>query len=330
MTRMILPSLACALLAFVAVSFCQAEAYVDPAMAAEHPDFPVQGEYVGEFEGEDGRAKVGFQVRALGDGRFTGLVYPGGLPGDGWDRETEPLPGETSRDDDGNVIFTYGPYTARYNEESFAVIHADRGKVGELDRVERESPTAGAEPPEDATVLFDGSSVDAFRDGARMTDDGLLMEGALSKLEFEDATIHVEYRVPFMPDADSQARANSGVYIQNRYEVQILDSFGELPTMAGNAALYREKPVDVNMSYPPLRWQTYDIEFTAPHFDDDGNKTANARFTVKHNGVVVHDDVELPSGTGAGKQRGEGGPGPLLLQDHTDPVRFRNVWIVTD
>lgn len=307
----------------------RAETYLDRESAAENPDFQVQGEYAGTFAGENDRATVGLQVAARGDGHFTALVYPGGLPGDGWN-ERDPLEGETSRDSAGEIVFTFGPYSAKFDEDAFEVIHSERGSVGRLESVQRESPTAGKQPPDGAVVLFDGSSVDAFRDGARMTEDGLLIEGAISRVEFEDARIHIEYRLPLMPMADGQHRANSGAYVQNRYEVQILESFGELPSINGHASLYNEREPDLNMSYPPLQWQTLDIDFTAPRFDENGEKTANARFTVRHNGVVVHDDVELPHGTGAGQARGEGGPGPLHLQDHGDPVRFRNVWIVID
>ena len=110
--------------------------------------------------------------------------------------------------------------------------------------------------------------------------------------------------------------------------MQILDSFAEPPTVNGAASLYREKAASLNMSFPPLTWQSYDILFRAPRFDEAGEKTENARFTVFHNGIKVHDALELPHGTGAGKQRGEGGPGPILFQNHSDPVRFRNLWIV--
>ncbi|MEX2673545.1 MAG: DUF1080 domain-containing protein [Phycisphaeraceae bacterium] len=308
--------------------FAQAKAYVDAEEAAEHPDFAVQGEYVGTYVGEDGEARVGLQVRTSGDGGFTALAYPGGLPGEGWTGD-EPLPSKTTRDADENVSLPFGPYAARFEGDSFVVSNAAGSDVGKLEPVFRESPNAGKKAPEGAIVLFDGSNVDQLRDG-RMTEDGLLIEGATSLLEFEDATIHLEFKIPFMPDGSAENRANSGVYIQNRYEVQILDTFGQLPPKNGMAALYRQRAADLNMTFPPLQWQTYDIKFTAPRFDETGEKTANARFTVIHNGVVVHDDVELPHGTGAGQARGEGGPGPLHLQDHGAPVRYRNVWIRQD
>jgi hypothetical protein len=130
-----------------------------------------------------------------------------------------------------------------------------------------------------------------------------------------------------MPRARGQGRGNSGVYIQKRYEVQILDSFtlSGAPNECGG--LYRQRPPDLNMAFPPLSWQTYDIDFTAARFNIDGDKVKNARVTVVHNGVVIHDDVELPNKTGAGDREGPT-PGPIRFQWHNDLVHFRNLWIV--
>jgi hypothetical protein len=140
--------------------------------------------------------------------------------------------------------------------------------------------------------------------------------------------LHLEFRLPFKPNAKWQHRGNSGIYIQNRYEVQLLDSFGQPAKDRGCGALYDMKAPQVNMTFPPLTWQTYDIEFQGPEFNDAGEKTEKARITVRHNGVVIHDDVALPHGTGAGKKRGEVEAGPIVLQDHNNPVRFRNIWLV--
>lgn len=132
-----------------------------------------------------------------------------------------------------------------------------------------------------------------------------------------------------MPEHRDQNRANSGIYIQNRYEVQVVDSFGWPPAINGIGSLYNESAPRVNASYPPLRWQTYDIFFRAPRFDNEGNKTENARVTAYLNGVLVQDDVELEGGTGAGGDHEEVPRAELYLQDHGgDPVRFRNVWLV--
>jgi hypothetical protein len=196
--------------------------------------------------------------------------------------------------------------------------------------MERRSPTIGMSPPAGAIVLFDGRSTDQFEDRPppKVTDDGLLVAGVMTKMPVDAFHMHLEFRTPFMPTARDQARGNSGVYIQRRYEVQILDSFGLDGAFNEAGALYRQTPPDINMAFPPLTWQTYDIWFTPPRFAEDGKtKTANARITVLHNGVPVHWHREITAKTGGGQQEGTQ-PLPIQLQDHGNPVMFRNIWIV--
>ncbi|UCD74478.1 MAG: DUF1080 domain-containing protein [Phycisphaerales bacterium] len=148
---------------------------------------------------------------------------------------------------------------------------------------------------------------------------------------FRDFLLHVEFNIPQSPpDARGQGRGNSGVYIQRRYEVQILDSFGLEAGPGDCAALYRFKAPDENACRKPGEWQTYDITFRSPRWEGQGEnarKIENARITVIHNGVLIHDEVELQNKTGAGRTEGPE-PGPILLQDHGHKVRFRNIWIV--
>ncbi len=202
-----------------------------------------------------------------------------------------------------------------------------------------ESSTMGAKPPEEATVLFNGS-LENFqsRDGGKA--EWKIVEGKamqivpdtsslLSKREFGDHHLHIEFRSSFMPAARGQARANSGVYLQGRYEVQILDSYGLEGEWNECGGIYGVAKPIVNMCAPPTIWQTYDIDFTAPRFDSQGKKTANARITVRHNGVLIHDDVELPSFTGSSLAKNEVAQAPLMLQNHGgDAVQFRNIWAV--
>ncbi len=140
--------------------------------------------------------------------------------------------------------------------------------------------------------------------------------------------MHLEFKLPYMPAARGQARGNSGCYLQGRYEVQILDSFGLEGKNNECGGIYEIKDPDVNMCLPPLAWQTYDIDYTAARYDASGGKTANARITVSHNGVVIHDNVELPRATRAAPVKEGPEPGPIYLQDHGNPVRFRNIWVV--
>jgi hypothetical protein len=160
-----------------------------------------------------------------------------------------------------------------------------------------------------------------------MTTDGLLMQGVTSKRKFQSGTLHLEFRTPYMPQDSGQGRGNSGCYVQGRYEVQILDSFGLEAKDNECGGLYSVREPSLNMCFPPLAWQTYDIEYTAAAYDSAGNLLKNPRITVRHNGVVIHDNVELPNrkSTGAPVDVGPE-PGPVYLQDHGNPVRFRNIW----
>jgi hypothetical protein len=192
--------------------------------------------------------------------------------------------------------------------------------------VQRTSPTLGLRPPAGALVLFDGGDPSRLSK-ARVTPAGLLMEGAEFATPCRDFRLHLEFLLPFMPHARGQGRSNSGVYLQSRYEVQILDSFALEGVENECGALYRQRQPDVNMCYPPLVWQTYDVEFTSPRFTATGEKVQNARVTVRHNGTLIHDNVDVPAKTGGGAAEG---PNllPTKLQNHGNPVRFRNIWLV--
>jgi hypothetical protein len=263
---------------------------------------------------------------AQGGGQFLAVLYAGGLPGSGWDRQTKStLQGQRA----ANGVELAGDGLSVIIHEGHAKVgSAEKQLVGQLDKVQRQSPTMGQRPPSNAVVLFDGKESEYLK-RARITEDGLLMEGAeLTKLA-QDYQLHLEFRVPYMPYARGQGRANSGVYLHKRYEVQILDSFGLEGAFDEAGALYREHKPLVNMALPPLSWQTYDIAFTAPRFDADGNKIKNARLTVLHNGVPVQKDLDLASATGGGKNVGEGPNAlPINLQNHGNPIRFRNIWMV--
>ncbi len=293
-------------------------------IAEAGPDYALQGEYVGEFEFEGQASRVGLQVIALGDGKFHGVGYLGGLPGDGWDGVTKlEADGEVQ---DGVLVFDTGDGRATIEDGRVLVETNDGTELGTMERTERKSPTLGKPPTEDAIVLFDGTTSENF-EGGRIIEDKLLGVGCKSKQKFGDFQLHMEFRTPFMPEARSQGRGNSGVYLQDRYEVQILDSFGLAGLHNECGGIYSLHDPQVNMCFPPLVWQTYDIDFTAPRFDDEGNKTASARVTVRHNGVVVHEDYEVTEITPGGQPEGPE-PGPIMLQNHGNPVAFRNIWVI--
>ena len=196
-------------------------------------------------------------------------------------------------------------------------------------------------PPSDAIVLFDGKDLSQWvgEDGqaARWkVADGYLEvlphSGLIhTRQPFGDCQLHVEFAEPVPAVGDSQGRGNSGVFLMGLYEIQVLDSYQNKTYADGEAAaVYAQFPPQVNASRPPGQWQAYDIIFHGPRFDKDGKVLRPARATVLHNGVLVQDNVELSGPTGH-HVRPPYTPGPdklpLSLQDHNNPVRFRNIWI---
>lgn len=204
-----------------------------------------------------------------------------------------------------------------------------------------EAPTLGMEPPADAVVLFDGTGLDAWEthDGnpaGWKVEDGYMEvvagTGSIrTKEAFGDVQLHLEWASPAVVESEGQGRGNSGVFFMGRYEVQVLDSYQNDTYPDGQAAaLYGQYPPLVNATRPPGVWQTYDIIFRRPHFDAEGNLIKPARVTVFHNGIVVQDNRELLGPT-SHKQRTpyqvHSDALPFGLQDHGNPVRFRNIWI---
>lgn len=206
-----------------------------------------------------------------------------------------------------------------------------------LNRVFRVSETMGAKPPKGAVVLFNGKNFKEWRraDAKEGEDDSVqweLVDGAMrvkpgtgsiiTKKTFTNVAVHLEFRSPFMPEARGQGRGNSGVYLQGRYEVQVLDSYGLKGEDNECGGIYKVSAPRINMCTPPGQWQTYDITFRA------ATPSSKPTLTVLHNGITIQDQAEVGGTTTAGMGGKASEPGGLYLQDHGNAVEYRNIWLV--
>jgi hypothetical protein len=242
------------------------------------------------------------------------------------------------------------------NGKKIEYMFVDGIKVHESDPEKQPQPkvvtpkpydAAAAKAPAGAKILFDGTEATTKNWTAR---DGQptkwqLVDGALESVkkagylqsvgQFGSCKLHIEFATPSVAKGSGQGRGNSGVFIMGQYEIQVLDSYENQTYPDGQCgALYgRAKPL-VNASRKPGEWQTYDITFHRPIFDDQGEVTRRAKFHVVHNGELIHDNVELYGGTGwrgahsISEYKKHADKGPLQMQDHGNPVRFRNIWLV--
>jgi hypothetical protein len=224
---------------------------------------------------------------------------------------------------------------------SFLPADEPYGNLGDLKiaKPEDKMDAPSVPHPEGAIVLFDGKSLDNWTKtdgktaaGWKILDGGIAQVNGgniITKQKFDGHfKLHVEFRVPYMPKSKGQARGNSGVYVQGRYEVQILDSYGLESKHDDCGAIYEVAAPKVNACKAPTVWQSYDIEFHSPKCRD-GKKTELPRMTVIQNGVKIQEDVKIPvENTRAGLGGDPCQPGPIMLQDHGNPVQFRNVWLL--
>ena len=198
-----------------------------------------------------------------------------------------------------------------------------------------------AKPPKGAIVLFDGKDTSLWKqagstDAAKwdIVDGNLVVKPGVgdiaTKQEFGDYKLHIEFWLPLLADKEGQERANSGVYNQGRYEIQVLDSYKNPTYKAGGCgSLYSQKDPDADAIKPPEQWNTYDITFRAPRFDAAGKEVAYPQITVYHNGIKIHDKVEIKvQSTATGTVGIQPATGPIELQDHGTAIKYRNIWIV--
>ena len=330
----------------VLLSSCAGPLAVDPVIEArqaiESAD-AAMGDWEGSWklEDESDYGPVVTQVIALGKGKYRAKVL------EEFDTREEPIAVLDGRRD-GAVVRFAGQ--GRYGYTEFQIEAAikdgkfngsfEGDEIGsfEMDKAIRVSPTLGAEPPEGAIVLFNGKNFKQWKHtrkkpGSDSVQWKLLKDGAMevkkgtgsivTKKKFTDLKLHMEFRTPFMPDARGQGRGNSGVYLQERYEVQVLDSYGLEGKDNECGGIYKIGAPMVNMCAPPTQWQTYDITFYAPSAEK-----RNAQVTVVHNGVTIHDNVSLPRPTGGALDSDVTKAGGIYLQDHGNPVQYRNIWLV--
>ncbi len=323
---------------------CQESAGVHPEM----PDVNVSrwqdvtdgfmGDWQGSYDTDGGDwGQFDAQVIGLGDGKYRMRI----LESFASDQEPINVYDVTRNGDKVSFVSANGGDDTGQGEVKGKVckgtFSGENSGTFNMEKVVRLSPKLGATPPEGGIVLFDGTNTDQWQHPGK---DGpitwILVGGAMeavkgnivTKKKFKDFTLHLEFRTPYMAKARGQGRGNRGVYVLGRYEVQVLDSYGLEGLDNECGGIYKIGRPYSNMCAPPGQWQSYDMTFKAAKFDNQGTKTDNALLTVVHNGVTIHDDRELPGPTGGALDGNESAPGGIFLQDHSNPVQYRNIWIV--
>ena len=314
---------------------------------------PFMGDWQGRWSLDDGAdsGDLVAQVIALGKG-----TYKANFNAE-FDYEWPPLFELAGRLEDAAVQFSGKPeignvtldLQSTIKDGKFSGKFKGRGDDGlertgkfSMEKVIRLSPTLGEKPPAGAIVLFDGKNFNEWkpvrpRPGIDSVQWKLLENGAMevkprtssiiTKKTFTNVKLHIEFRTPFMPSARGQGRGNSGVYLQGRYEVQVLDSYGLEGLDNECGGIYKVARPWVNMCAPPMQWQTYDITFHASGVNSSGEKTG-PHMTVRHNGALIHNKVSVSKPTTAAPDPSRSGPGGIYLQDHGNKVQYRNIWLV--
>jgi hypothetical protein len=301
---------------------------IGAAFAEVPPPADVQGIYEGVLKDAQGEHKVEARVVAWGKGEYKVFVRQPLAEGKVAKVELDGKP------DAGTLRFKGKADGAEWALAlGDGAIKGTAGKEGtvELKRVMRQSPTLGAKPPEGAIVLLDGKNFDELTKGGnqewKITGEGAIQvprSGMNSKRRFDGSfKLHVEFFLPLIPEARDQGRSNSGVYLPNGDEIQVLDSFGSTSYKGGGCGgLYAYKNPDVFdefslASLPPLQWQTFDVEYRVEK--KNGKPTGKPHVTVLHNGIKIHDNARLNA---------DAKVGGFHFQDHGNPVQYRNIWVL--
>lgn len=324
------------------------DAIIEAKKTMERAD-PFMGDWQGDWE-LDNDADSGSlvaQVIALGKGQYRAVLL------NEFDKRRETVAVLDGRRDGESVKFAGRTFISDRGVELEIQAAIKAGEFGgsfkgdefgsfEMSKVVRLSPKLGAKPPEGAIVLFNGKDFKQWKHAKKKQGEDKvkweLVNGAMkvkprtgsiiTRKQFTDVKLHIEFRTPFMPEKRGQGRGNSGVYLQGRYEVQVLDSYGLEGLDNECGGIYKVDRPLVNMCAPPTQWQTYDITFRAPRFDSAGKSVSKPTLTVIHNGVKVHDKTEAKGPTTASLGGKASQPGPIYLQDHGNKVEFRNIWLV--
>ena len=303
----------------------KAQTWTDPAVALkENPDFSIQGEYHRKA------SPIGAQMVALGNGKFDLYVLEGGLPGLGWDKEKSRIK-LTGNHEEGVVTFAANKGISALLEEKVLAIQRDGKDLVKVSRVERTSPTIGGESTQGCDRSFRRHKCRTLGKGS---DERRSPASHRHHQQTEVQRLPTPPRIPHPPTSPSHAANNvatAASTLGGRWETQVLDSFALDGKMNECGGIYSISEPDVNMCLPPLTWQTYDVDFTSAKFDANGKRTAWPRMTVKLNGVIIHNDRELPkdlttAAPGKGPLKDEALP--VYLQNHGNPVVFRNIWVL--
>jgi hypothetical protein len=239
------------------------------------------------------------------------------------------------------MSFLISGYLGKTHAQKWRVHDWNRPRPAIIDPGTFSTQSEPGRPPSDVAVLFDGKDIAQWRSMDGGPAKWIVKNGYMESVRgsgyvrtyqnFGDCQLHVEFATPTPPQGESQGRGNSGVFLQGNYEVQVLDSYENITYSDGQcSAIYGQFPPLVNASRKPGEWQTYDIIFHGPHWDKEGNLKKKARITVFHNGVLTQDNVEIWGPTNwlkAGVYEPQSSKGYLSLQDHGNPVRYRNIWI---